>query len=268
MAEETSRDSRSPISTGGDVRPIPDPTLLTTTLVEASKDELRREMQFRQDVLEARLDAYDKAIVLLQDRHDRIPAHVEEQIGHIHEVVNRRFDVAWEKFRTIDLQFAERDVRAEQGSGAAKEAVTIALQSGKEAVAAALQAAKEAVQAQNTASASAILKSETSTDKRIDEVLRLLNSTTSALETRITIITEQSKNTMTRQEVEQLFRTVMDKLDGPTGLSMRLENMVARTLGRDEREVRTTTSNQWLVGAVLGGAALLLTMITIVMKLH
>ena len=170
--------------------------------------------------------------------------------------------------QAIAGQFAERDVRTDQAATAAKEAVATALQAAKEAVGAALQAAKEAVAAQNTASTNAILKSETSTDKRIDETVRLLNSTTSGLEARITIITEQSKNTMTRQEVEQLFRSVLDKLDGPTGLAMRLESYVSRGLGRGEQESRATQANQWGIGAVLGGMALLVAIIALAVKMH
>lgn len=248
--------------------PVPDPTLLTGVAVTAAKDEMRRELVSVREVLEARLDASDKAIVLLQTTLDRLPEQMNERVAHLHEVVQQRFATQDEHFRSIAGQFIERDIRSEQTSIAAKEAIATALQAAKEAVGAALQAAKEAVAAQNTASNNAILKSETSTDKRIDETIRLLNSTTGALDARIALIAESSKNTMNRQEVEQLWRGVMDKLDGPTGLAMRLESVVARGSGREDQGRSNTATNQWMIGALLGGAALLLTLYSIMMKLH
>jgi Na+-driven multidrug efflux pump len=60
----------------------------------------------------------------------------------------------------------------------------------------------------------------------------------------------------------------MDKLDGPTGLSMRLENIVARISGRDDQSQRNTQGNQWIVGALIGGIALLLAVLSFVVKTH
>jgi hypothetical protein len=274
--------------------PIPDPTALTAAAVTAAKEELRREVhdlrilldtrlhtlqvarqeghaQTQRDlyslreILEARLNGMDQALVLADTGISRAADEMDKKLAHLKEVHEKWF---LEKLASVQVQFAERDTRMDQMNVAAKEAVATALQAAKEAVGAALQAAKEAVQAQNTASASAILKSETSTDKRIDETVRLLNTTTSGLEARLGVITEQSKNTMTRQEVEQLFRTVMDKLDGPTGLSMRLENMVARTSGREDQGRQQTSSTQWVIGAVIGGSALVIALLTLMAKLH
>jgi hypothetical protein len=263
--------------------PVPDPTVLTAGLVDEAKDQLRRELNFQREavlmlirstreVFETRLDGMDKAINLLQTIQDRIPARMTDMIDNLKRLTDQRFSTQEEQFHSIQLLFQEKDARAEQVSNSAKEAVTTALQAAKEAVAAALQAAKELVAVQNAASTNAILKSETATDKRLEETARLIATTTNALDARISAIAESSKNTMTRQEVEQLFRTVMDKgeqqfktmmdkMDGPTGLAMRLEGVIAQRRGTIEEGGRNTQQNQWVIGALLGGAAILISLI-------
>lgn len=235
-----------------DIRPDPDPTRLTTLAQQAAISAVREILQGAihtvERVMETRLHAMDTALRLLQDETNKTPAYVDMKVAHLQELVNQ---VSEEKFLSIEKQFTERDTRVEQMSIASKEAVTTALQAAKEAVAAALQAAKEAVGAQNIASTTAIQKSETSTDKRIDETVRLLTSTTSALETRIAIVTESSKNTMTRQEVAQMFQAITDKIDGPAGLSIRVQAMDSRIAGRSEQSQTNTQGNQWLIGIAL-----------------
>jgi hypothetical protein len=278
------------IITAGDVRPIPDPTILTSSLVEAAKQELRRELdgvsqmgamrddmamraiddtrdQLRREgaavraIVEARLDGSDKAIVLLQTTQDRIPGHMNERVSTLQAYIEQKLNTVAEQFHSIQTQFIALDTRIEQNSNSAKEAIATALQAQKEAIAAALQAAKELVAAQNIASTNAILKSETSTDKRIDETQRQLSAMQAALDGRIGLISESVKTMMPREEVLQLFRTVTDKVDGPTGLAQRFEGLAARTATRDEQSQRGTQSNQWLIGAVLGGMGLLLALL-------
>jgi tetrahydromethanopterin S-methyltransferase subunit F len=77
---------------GGDWRPVPDPTILTTQQLEARVTALR-------EIIEARLDAYDKAILLLQETANRRPT--------IGEVV-ARVDAM---FAAIDQRLQERELR-------------------------------------------------------------------------------------------------------------------------------------------------------------
>jgi hypothetical protein len=131
-------------------RPVPDPTVLTT-------QQLLRELNSLREVLVARMDGYDKAITLLQAFTDRQPT--------IAEVVAQ----FTEKFRGIETQFKERDLRTEQS---AKEA--------KVAVDAAFSAQKEAVAEQNKSAAAAIAKSEAATTKQIDAIVLLLQANSKA----------------------------------------------------------------------------------------
>lgn len=182
MAEEHEQDAPTRyIVSSGDVRPIPDPTQLTSTLVTASRDELRREVHFIQQILEgkitsvlevlqSRLDGSDKAIVLLQTSQDRIPTQIVEQISTLQQLMEQRFITQQERFAGIQGQFIERDTRTEQIA-----------QGNEKAINAALAAAKEAFQEQNRSSALAIAKSEAATMKSIDQLTALFQTAIAAL---------------------------------------------------------------------------------------
>jgi hypothetical protein len=151
--------------------PLPDPTLLTT-------ENLRREIANLSLLIDARLDGMDKAVVIFQDSLTRVPTDTDKQVSHLRELVlselTRVSLVHEEKFRSIGVQFTERDVRTEQTSRDSKVAVD-----------AALQAAKEAVGEQNKSSALAIAKSEAATTKQIDQLGVLISNTTAGLNDKI-----------------------------------------------------------------------------------
>jgi hypothetical protein len=79
-----------------------------------------------------------------------------------------------EKFRSVAIQFVERDTRTEQTSRDSKVAVD-----------AALQAAKEAVGEQNKSSAMAIAKSEAATTKQIDQIGVIIQTNTAGFNDKI-----------------------------------------------------------------------------------
>jgi hypothetical protein len=174
----------SALSTDTGSRPVPDPTLLTTQQLIRENLWLREVLEtrltgiqeanlLRQNNTNARFEAYDKAIKLLQDISDKFPGRIDEKIHSLKEVHE-------EKFASIQVQFRERDVRTEQSSKDSKVAVD-----------AALQAAKEAVGEQNKSSALAIAKSEASTTKQIDQQGLLIQSTAKASDEKIDDIKER-----------------------------------------------------------------------------
>jgi hypothetical protein len=87
---------------GGDVRPIPDPTELTT-------EQLRREVSILRELIELRLTAVDRATLLLNQ-------------------------VTEEKFRSMEVRFLERDRHNEHTHRDSKSAIDAALLAAKEAV--------------------------------------------------------------------------------------------------------------------------------------
>jgi hypothetical protein len=138
-----------------DLRPVPDPTVLTT-------QQLVREIAAVREVTDIRLGAMDKAIILVQNAVDRSPTVAE---------IYAEFT---EKFVSVQTQFAERDTRTEQTSKDSKVAVD-----------AALSAAKEAVAEQNKSSALAIAKSETTMTKQIDSITTLIQTNQKAIDDKI-----------------------------------------------------------------------------------
>lgn len=254
---------RDEVPAGAGWTPVPDPTVLTSTMIDKARDDIRREMDFRLQILSQRLDSMDAATILMQDWRETLPRRLEEAMLAYQNVVAERFNVVNERFQAVTIQFtniqaqfAERDTRSDMMA-----------QSGEKNIASALAAAKELVSAQNIASANAIDKNGRDTDKRIDTTVQLLQSTTAALDERIAALTEQAKTSMTRQEVEQLFRTVMDKLDGPTGIAMRLESVIARGIGTTTEQGRNTQQSQWVIGAIIGAIALLIAMAAFVVNI-
>ena len=183
-------------------RPIPDPTELTTRqliekigalreLMEAEDRAIRKDVeraQVERDgfnvkiaeavaglriIIETRLGGMDKAITLLQATTDKMPLLIDEKILSL-KVLHA------EKFESIQTQFKERDVRDERSSRDSKTAVD-----------AALSAAKEAVASTNASSALAIAKSESATDKRIDQQGQLIATGTKALDEKIDDLKER-----------------------------------------------------------------------------
>ena len=129
----------------GDIKPVPDPTTLTTA-------QLIRELASLRKLIFTRIDAMDKATALLAEDVSRTPTTIQSSVSTLRDVYD-------ERFRSIALQFAERDVRTEQAATAAASAL-----------AAALQAAKEAVFEQAQAAAKAAEKTELSFTKQIDQI--------------------------------------------------------------------------------------------------
>jgi hypothetical protein len=140
--------------------PIPDPTILTT-------QQLIREIATAREVIETRLNGMDKAIELLQAASDRYPAFVQQAVGRLQELHE-------EKFRSIEVQFKERDTRTEQTSRDSKVAVD-----------AALSAQVKSVDAQNISNSLAISKSEAGFTKQIDQIGALIQATGKATDDKI-----------------------------------------------------------------------------------
>jgi hypothetical protein len=161
----------------GELLPRPDPTRLTT-------DQLRRELSALREILTARLDAMDTATELLSATVNRTPTVIQIEISHVRELMSEKLaslgGSAEERFRSIGLQFAERDTRTENAAKASKEALD-----------AALLAAKELVAQQNEANAQAADKAEQSTIKQIDQIGIRIDTMQKALDDRLTELKER-----------------------------------------------------------------------------
>jgi len=152
---------------GLDWRPVPDPTVLTT-------DQILRAVQSERDyvdgqiaVLVERLGGIDRATKLLDETVHRVPTDIQKEIAHLTGLVD-------EKFRSIDVQFSERDTRSERES-----------RDNKVAVDAAFAAQKEAAAKQDESNAKAIDKSEAATTETINKLNELFRSDSKSLADKI-----------------------------------------------------------------------------------
>jgi hypothetical protein len=151
--------------------PNPDPSTLTT-------QQLRHELALLQELIETRLDGYDKANTILADNVNRVPTLLDREILRITQLFNEKFSSSKDEVRNIlsamNTRFAERDERARASETAASTAI-----------AAALAALKEMIGLQNTANAAAIGKSEAGTNKEIDNIKLILANSAKNVEDKI-----------------------------------------------------------------------------------
>jgi len=140
----------------GDIRPIPDPTILTGALVSEATDQMRRELAAAVAVLQAelrtrdqRFEGMDKAVVILREDVNRVPTILQIEIGHLKEL---------QTTHTADLKELVKEIIAREVKGIGDQIT------GRDtALAAALKAAQDAVAQQNTANGLAIDKAQAAT---------------------------------------------------------------------------------------------------------
>ena len=150
--------------------PSPDPSDKTILLVEREIAGLNR-------VVETRLDAMDKATVVLFENINRVPTVLDREMAKVSALTDEKFSSVGVQFSGIQLQFIERDVRSKASETAAQTGLTTAL-----------AAQKEQAAAYNDANAAAVTKSEAATVKQIDSILALLASNTKAIDEKIASI--------------------------------------------------------------------------------
>lgn len=157
---------------------LADPTLLTT-------QQLLREINSLKELVMTRINSIDQAVVISHADLVRVPTEVQKAVGTLKDLHEERFhsvnnaaedltSLVNEKFSSVEKQFKERDIRVEQTAKDTKVAVD-----------AALQAAEKAVGKQNESFALSIAKSEAATMKQIDQIVALMNSNNSALDSKI-----------------------------------------------------------------------------------
>jgi hypothetical protein len=188
----------------------PDPTVMVTEAIARAKDAERDYVNGKIEVITERLRGIDKATEVLHETVTRTPTEIQLAIGHLRELTD-------EKYHSTTLQFAERDIRTEQASKAAKEALD-----------AALLAAKELVTAQNVANAAAAAKSEDNFTKLLDQTATLIRNQGEAADARLTEIKERIDRGAGGDEGAQRTRTE-SRLD--TGQLMYLVIVIVAVAG-------------------------------------
>ena len=161
--------------------PIPDPSIITAQEIAKVKDELRQENKLALDgmrqalvaaregaigILNARLEAMDKASTILEGNVNRVPTILDREISRVERLLEERVVNIQTHFDGINLRFHERDIRFDQD----KRAVAAAMEN-------ALQAQKDVARSQNESVTATFAKSETSFTKEIDGLKALINAT-------------------------------------------------------------------------------------------
>jgi hypothetical protein len=120
-----------PVNIPVEVRPISDPSPLTTSQIQrevrAVQQVLEQKIDGNDRVVSTRINGMDKAIELVQKRTDEIPLLVKEQVGQLQALHEGMF-------KAVETQFRERDTRVEQTKIDGNKAIDAALQAAKEAV--------------------------------------------------------------------------------------------------------------------------------------
>jgi hypothetical protein len=165
-----------------EIIPVLDPARLTTQVVDRAISAFR-------EVVEARLIGMDKAIAVIADQVDKLPADAVTRCDELRADINRQMlalrelimsqienvrSVSADKFDSVNGRFRERDAQLEQ---AARE--------GRISLDSALAAAKDAVSEHNKSNERAIEKAEMATQKQIEAMLQLMTTSNRSLEERI-----------------------------------------------------------------------------------
>lgn len=146
---------RLPTDTAGDVRPIPDPTSLTTA-------QLYRELASLRGIIETRLDAMDKALTLLRQLIDKVPTDIDTRVAQLQALHA-------EKFRSIENQFA----------------------SSKTALDSALQSSEKSNAEKNALQALAISKAETNVAEQLKGLYSSIQNVEKVISDKVLAIKER-----------------------------------------------------------------------------
>lgn len=147
--------------------PIPDPTILTTEQLIRAVQAERDYVDGKVELLLERLRGIDNATILLNETVNRVPTETQTAVGRLQDLTD-------EKFRSVSLQFKERDTRSERES-----------RDNKVAVDAAFAAQKEAASEKDKANTLAITKSEVGTLETINKLERLFTTKNDGLSDKI-----------------------------------------------------------------------------------
>lgn len=203
MAETT----RAPLHQDGGSTPIPDPTVLSTAAIKLAVDQLAALVDAKVTSLANELTARIVALEHDGARRDsvieRVPAAIAVQTATLEKLHD-------EKFRSVETQFIERDVRVKEAATATATAVN-----------AALQAAKEAVGEQNKSFTLSIDKSEKATGEQITQQRAQISTLGAGLDGKI----DDLKQRVTRIESVAVGR-VNEKVETHTNSAWMLSLVV------------------------------------------
>jgi vacuolar-type H+-ATPase subunit I/STV1 len=220
--------------------PIPDPTAQTSAALSAAKEEMGRELQHVQAVLMAHMGTIEAKIGMIEAQLQDYPRLIDHALREGKDLLQERLRTHDERFHGIQVQFQERDKRADEASRATQTAIDAALVAQRESAAAQMQAQKEAAAVQHTHSEQAQARIEVTTQHQIEQLMTLLHATTGAITGKV-------------DDLKELLTLIEGRTVGMTAATGRQD--VIRTSGRQR------SSQQIAIIAVIVSAISLIAMV-------
>lgn len=163
-----------PADSGGERKPIPDPTRLTTEALNRATWAERDYVDAKLEVILERLRGVDRATILLDETVNRVPTQLQLAVAALRERSDQKFEMVQRQIDERGVVFEEKYARVEQGSrdaGLLQAERFLAVQrqfcERDSQVAAALASQKEAVAVQNQGNNLAVSKSEVASKETI-----------------------------------------------------------------------------------------------------
>lgn len=131
-----------------EMKPYPDPSVMTTTQLDRAIAALKNEITTRFEAVDTRLNAMDRATALAHDDFVRVPTEIQKAISGLRELLEQKIETAKakidgnlaghagevkEKLAAVELRFNERDQRFDLRAGDARDAVNAAFAAANEA---------------------------------------------------------------------------------------------------------------------------------------
>lgn len=213
----------------GGSRPVPDPTVLTTELIDRAIKAEREWAKGQLEIRDQRLEGIDEATKLLRTSADMLPDGIHAAVDQLKELHNERFD-------SIQTQFKERDTRSEREA-----------RDNKLSVDAAFAAQEKLGVAQNKSNAEARDKSEILFTDSIEKSSELFKTTTDAISNNLSDVKDRVGL------LEQTSSQSISALEARLTLRIADVGKVAdaqvskKEGGTDQRQII-----QWVLGTVLG----------------
>ena len=217
MGEDT-EDRRRYVSESGTTIPVPDPTLLTTV-------QLNREVAALKEYFLTKLDGLEKTLGFNSDRIDRLPDEVDKRIAHVKEVHDGRF-------RRVEIQFEERELRARE-----------AAQDNRDRIKAALDAAREMVALQTESASMAVAKSETAVAKQMDALSVQMHNSSKSI----------------NEKIDTNIASISDKIDEAKATIIRIGDRLTliegKSFGAVASDLGHQTSSSFIVALIIAAVA-------------
>jgi hypothetical protein len=245
-----------PLHSGYGSRPIPDPTILTTQQLFQAIASLKEFLVAKIDAIEGklsqRIDGMDEATELLRTRSDRVPSEVDKAVTALRTLVDERLagfrmntetsiKDATEARATLERKFTEQVTAVDRSSEFRREGVMMQVTGLERTLTAQIVANDKAL----------TLANETSKHE-----FELLHRQLEGIQTQIMALATSnevdSKIGGISERLALSTQNAADKLDGPTGLQMKVQGLIERMGGRSEAVHESAQNRAWIVATAIG----------------